>query len=126
MSVEDINLLTTAFSRESKIILQLCLAGLFIGLSVKFADKKMLKSRHDRFLATMISKKIFAWWLANYFFMIDKLNADLWVMFTLGIFGIDVGQKYIGMNRDTSESYYPQPVIPRSAQDGIRTDIEGD
>ena len=57
-----------------------------------------LKARHKRFFLTMISKRIFAWFVGTTFFYKGMLSADQWILFTCAVFGMDLYQKIKGLD----------------------------
>lgn len=79
------------------------LAIINIKLVQNYAD---LQARHHRFIATMISKKMFAWFVITMLFLFDRYIAEkidfsvlLYLGFTCTVFGIDTVQKKIGLGQ---------------------------
>lgn len=85
-------------------------AGILIGfLLVCYIHQSVLNHadlqlRLQRFYATMISKKFFAWFFVTGLFIFDSYIKDPpreWLIeylsFTCGVFVIDVSQKYAGL-----------------------------
>lgn len=68
-------------------------------------DHADLKKRVQRFYATMISKKIFSWWVVTAMFIYERYAEEPhrgdWLIeylsFTAAVFCIDVAQKYLGL-----------------------------
>jgi len=67
-------------------------------------DKDDLRQRLQRFYATMISKKFFAWWVVSFMFWYERYfdggKGDWlaeYMVFTGSVFCIDVAQKYAGL-----------------------------
>lgn len=66
-------------------------------------DHADLRQRLQRFYATMISKKFFAWFVVTAMFVFERysLGEGDWLFeylaFTCGVFAIDVSQKYAGL-----------------------------
>jgi hypothetical protein len=75
------------------------------GVTVLFYDKTgqdffkhQFIERNKRFVLTMVSKKIFAWWIGTFAFFWGKLPPEFWVLLTGLVFGLDVWQKVIGLD----------------------------
>ena len=84
-------------------IVALCAAAGMFCVHLYLLHKPGYSARVDRFLETMVSKKIFAWWWATGFLWFGKLDATSWVLLTAAIFGLDVWQKKIGLDKTTGE-----------------------
>lgn len=86
------------------------LAAILIGFLLicyfhqQFLDSEDLRDRLQRFYATMISKKTFAWLVVTAMFVWDRFiwqydGFEYWeyLTFTCAVFTIDVTQKFAGL-----------------------------
>ena len=83
----------------------------FMVLIVWFLCKEIkaspdLQERWHRFLATILSKKYFAWaiitiffWYDHFVWQYDGLSFQAYLLFTAATFSIDVWQKKIGLDK---------------------------